>query len=322
MTSRDPGSRGAGSRGADSRHPGPRGADSRHTDSRHTGPRGAAAQSTGRAGLTISEFGRQAGLSHKALRLYDLSGLLPPAAVDPVTGYRLYSPDQLERARRISLLRQLEMPLATVAEVLSGSDEEAARHLDRWWAAQEESNLQKRASVAYLRARLTNSSQDPGTRWAVHVREVAATKVASITCHVDQQALVGTTRTVEAEIRQYLAAAGADVGTECWMLFHGFVTPDSEAPVEVCVPFTGTVDPARPIGIRIEPAHTEAYCTIVRDDCFYPRIMLAYDAVGAWVQESGLPEAGSAREIYIADWCAIEGTDPFCLVALPFGTPR
>ncbi len=29
--------------------------------------------------LTISEFGRRAGLSHKALRLYDVSGLLAPA---------------------------------------------------------------------------------------------------------------------------------------------------------------------------------------------------------------------------------------------------
>jgi DNA-binding transcriptional MerR regulator len=275
-----------------------------------------------RAALTISEFGRRSGLSPKALRLYDLSGLLAPAEVDPVNGYRLYTPDQLERARRISLLRQLDMPLATVAEVLSGTDEEAARHLDRWWAAQEESTLQKRASVAYLRARLTSPGEIVSTQWAVDVREVAATKIASITCHVDQQALVSTSRASEAEIRHYLQAAGAEVGPECWMLFHGFVTPDSEAPVEVCVPFTGTVDPTGSIAIRIEPAHTEAYCTIVRDDCFYPRIMLAYDAVGAWVKESGLSEAGSAREIYIANWCDIEGTDPFCLVALPFADPR
>ena len=153
------------------------------------------------------------------------------------------------------------------------------------------------------------------------LREVAETKVASITCHVEQQALVTTTRTSEAEIRQYLQTAGAEVGQECWMLFHGFVTPDSEAPVEVCVPFTGTVDPSGPITIRIEPVHTEAYCTVVRDDCFYPRIMLAYDAVEAWVKDSGLPEAGSAREIYLADGCAVEGTDPFCLVALPIGDP-
>lgn len=72
-------------------------------------------------GLTIGEFGRRAGLSVKALRLYEMSGLLPPAQVDPVSGYRRYAVSQLERARRISLLRRLDMPLAVVAEVLAGS---------------------------------------------------------------------------------------------------------------------------------------------------------------------------------------------------------
>jgi DNA-binding transcriptional MerR regulator len=87
--------------------------------------------------LTISEFGRRAGLSIKALRLYDMSGLLPPARVDPVSGYRHYTADQLDRARRISELRRLDMPLAVVAEVLAGTDEQAVQRLDSWWAGQE-----------------------------------------------------------------------------------------------------------------------------------------------------------------------------------------
>ncbi len=274
---------------------------------------------TRRAVLTISEFGRRSGLSHKALRLYDLSGLLPPAEVDPASGYRLYSPDQLERARRISLLRQLDMPLATVAEVLAGSDEEAAHRLDRWWAEQEESMRTKRGSLAYLRAQLTRSEEASTAPLTVHLREVPETKVATICRDVDQPALVGTTRRSEAEIKEHLAAAGAEPAGEVWMLFHGLVTPDSEAPVEVCVPFTGTVDPAGPIVIRIEPAHTEAFCTVTRDECIYPRIMVAYDVVDGWVHRSGRPTLGSPREVYFVDWCEVEGTDPFCHIAQPIG---
>ena len=63
-------------------------------------------------GLTIGEFGRRSGLSVKALRLYDLSGLLPPAQVDPASGYRRYAVGQLDRARRISLLRRLDITAA------------------------------------------------------------------------------------------------------------------------------------------------------------------------------------------------------------------
>ena len=93
-------------------------------------------------------------MSHKALRLYDMSGLLRPAEVDPITGYRIYAAAQLDRARRISLLRQLDMPLATVAHVLSGTDEQAAYRLDVWWAEQETTIRAKRGSLTYLRAKL------------------------------------------------------------------------------------------------------------------------------------------------------------------------
>lgn len=47
--------------------------------------------------LTIGAFAKASRLSPKALRLYDELGLLTPARVDPLTGYRHYAPAQLER---------------------------------------------------------------------------------------------------------------------------------------------------------------------------------------------------------------------------------
>lgn len=67
--------------------------------------------------LTIGEFARAARLSPKALRLYDELGLLRPHAVDKWSGYRYYSPDQLERARLVAWLRRLGMPLAQIGTV-------------------------------------------------------------------------------------------------------------------------------------------------------------------------------------------------------------
>lgn len=52
--------------------------------------------------LTIGAFARGSRLSAKALRLYDELGLLTPARVDPVSGYRFYDPAQLERARLVA----------------------------------------------------------------------------------------------------------------------------------------------------------------------------------------------------------------------------
>lgn len=69
--------------------------------------------------LTIGAFAARARLSPKALRLYDGLGLLAPAHVDEVSGYRYYRADQAERARLVALLRQLDMPLARIAEVVA-----------------------------------------------------------------------------------------------------------------------------------------------------------------------------------------------------------
>lgn len=272
---------------------------------------------TRHAGLTIGQFGRRCGLSHKALRLYDLSGLLPPAQVDPVNGYRLYAEEQLERARRISLLRQLDMPLATVAEVLAGSDEQALWRLDRWWAEQEASMRARAAAFEYLRTELTHANQPALPAYEVGLRQVAEAKVAAIRREVDQAALVSTMVRTREEILDHLRTAGSAPTGEVWWIYHGLVTPDSEAPVEVCVPFTGTVDPAGPIAIRIEPAHTEAYTTVVRDECVYPRIMAAYEAVESWARRPGRRPTGAAREIYFARREDIAGSDPFVHIAQP-----
>ncbi|TDW14236.1 MerR family transcriptional regulator [Kribbella kalugense] len=267
--------------------------------------------------LTISEFGRRTGLSHKALRLYDVSGLLPPAQVDPANGYRFYDEEQLERARRISVLRQLDMPLTKIAEVLAGSDEEALIRLDRWWAAEEATTASRRSTLQYLRDRLSRTGTPGLSPRPVLIRDVPATKIATIRADTDQQSLIGVIVSSTYEISAYLRAAGATLTGESWVIYHGAVTPEAEATVEVCMPFDGLVDPSGPITIRVEPAHREAYCTITMDECVFPRIMLAYDLVIDWVRAAGLPEAGPPREVYLPDCQSIPRDQPAVDIALP-----
>ncbi|GAB3068819.1 DNA polymerase III subunit beta family protein [Micromonospora schwarzwaldensis] len=67
---------------------------------------------------SIGELARASGLSVSALRFYDRSGVLAPARVDPVTGYRWYADDQVGPARLVAGLRRVGMPLAGIAEAL------------------------------------------------------------------------------------------------------------------------------------------------------------------------------------------------------------
>ena len=63
-------------------------------------------------------FARVAQVSVRTLHHYDDVGLLPPAQVDPQTGYRWYRADQLQRLNRILALRDLGLPLTEVRKVV------------------------------------------------------------------------------------------------------------------------------------------------------------------------------------------------------------
>jgi serine/threonine protein phosphatase PrpC len=79
--------------------------------------------------MAIGEFSDRSGLSAKRLRTYASEGLLVPAAIDPASGYRYYSPGQVPDARVIDALRQAGIPLAAIGVLMNQPSLEA---LDTW----------------------------------------------------------------------------------------------------------------------------------------------------------------------------------------------
>ncbi|MGA5899994.1 MerR family transcriptional regulator [Streptomyces venetus] len=115
--------------------------------------------------LTIGAFAKACRLSPKALRLYDELDLLPPARVDPDTGYRYYAVAQLERARLVAWLRRLGMPLAEIRRVCRLHDRDstaAAREIRAYWARVEAETALRRDLAAFLVDHLTADSPESG----------------------------------------------------------------------------------------------------------------------------------------------------------------
>ncbi|MGX6602345.1 DNA polymerase III subunit beta family protein [Micromonosporaceae bacterium Da 78-11] len=76
----------------------------------------------------IGDVARASGLSVSALRFYDGAGVLVPAAVDPATGYRRYTDDQVRAARLIAGLRRVGMAVPAIAQaVRDRQDPDAVR---------------------------------------------------------------------------------------------------------------------------------------------------------------------------------------------------
>jgi DNA-binding transcriptional MerR regulator len=272
--------------------------------------------------MTIGVFARRSRLSLRALRLYDEQGLLVPERVDPANGHRWYRESQLFTARLIVLLRQLEMPLAQVAEVIAAPGEEGAELLADYWDGIERQITGRRRLVELLRTSLSGGRERFG-EYQIREREVAECTVLTARRHLhtpDLEAwLVPTKRRLLATAEQY---GGPTAGL--LVIFHGEVSHDSDGPVEVCVP----IDPGSLSGgaqtetdqqIRIEAAHREAYVTVTKAQFEAPQIMSAYDAVRRWSELNGRVVVGPGREVFCpgVDPHSAALTELVCDVAYP-----
>ncbi|MFD2027967.1 MerR family transcriptional regulator [Promicromonospora aerolata] len=121
---------------------------------------------------SIGAVARESGLPVSALRFYDAAGVLRPAWTDPGTGYRWYSPDQVEQARLVARLRQVEMPLADLAAVLGSRHRpaEALTVLERHQQGLEARFAEVRTHLSDARGLLADP---PATRFEVPAGELA-----------------------------------------------------------------------------------------------------------------------------------------------------
>src|SRR4051812_18787630 len=79
---------------------------------------------------SIGRFASIGRVTVRMLRHWDEIGLLPPAHVDPVTGYRSYAPEQLADLARIVRLRDLGVGLVDIGRIRRvGADAPEARRL-------------------------------------------------------------------------------------------------------------------------------------------------------------------------------------------------
>ncbi|MEY9965125.1 DNA-binding transcriptional MerR regulator [Streptacidiphilus sp. MAP12-16] len=252
---------------------------------------------------TIGTFAAASRLSPKALRLYDELELLVPARTDPASGYRLYSPEQLERARLVAWLRRLGMPLARIRSVCDLEPDAAAKAVAAYWAEAEAEQGQRRELAHFLIEKLSG-------------RTVAMFQVA--TREVGQRTLLCALRHVTvAEIGEFSTSMVLRLGDGSvpgvrglegapFMVYHGEVDADSDGPVEWCRPVPAEAADelaARypDLTIRQDPAHREAYVRLNNDQLARADGLRAFESLQAWFAEHGVTPSGPPRQTFFAD---------------------
>ncbi|MFM9698919.1 MerR family transcriptional regulator [Streptomyces europaeiscabiei] len=281
--------------------------------------------------LTIGAFAARARLSAKALRLYDRLGLLPPAYVDEVNGYRYYRAGQAERARLVALLRQLDMPLARIAEIVEVVEPAGTRAADllaAYWAGAEERFASQRTLAAYLRGRLsgTESGMDETYgQFTVETVDTAPQVLLTQSRHTLADELPTWIGASLGRLEEGAAVCGGTTGAP-FVVYHSEVSMESDGPAESCVPvadesaaraWAAEHGRAWETKVRVEPAGRLVYTRISKAQVAHPQILAAFEAVERWIAAHGLEVTGPCREIYFAEWDAAGPEDLVCDVAFP-----
>jgi DNA-binding transcriptional MerR regulator len=242
--------------------------------------------------LAIGEFSRITHLSIKTLRRYHEAGLLEPAQVDPYSGYRYYSLDQVPTAQVIHRFRELGMPVREVGELVAVTDPGAravliTQHLERLEAQLD----QTRAAVVSLRRLL---QPDPAPL-KVHLRRAEAATAAAVRGVVDLDDVLAWYDSAMGELDAVLGAAGAARTGPPGGLYDNELFTQERGTLVAYIP---VADPPRRGAVEplVIPA-TDLATTIhpgPHDD-----IDVTYAALGTYVSQQALQIAGPVRETYL-----------------------
>ena len=179
--------------------------------------------------MTIGTFAGRTRLSAKALRLYDRLGLLPPARVDPDSGYQFYREDQVATARLIALLRRLGMPLPAIADITAKPPGAAAAAVGAYWSDVESVTADRRVLASYIQAKLTGGDMPS---YDITTRALPQRTIVSISRHLHAAETGAFFADAFGRLRS--AAPGLEGIAGCpYLIFYGDVSDDSDGPLEL-----------------------------------------------------------------------------------------
>jgi DNA-binding transcriptional MerR regulator len=251
--------------------------------------------------FSIGEFARLGAVSTRTLRHYDEIGLLPPAEVDPVTGYRSYSARQLQQLNRIVALKDLGLTLGQIRQLLDGITVDELRGMLLLRRAQLERELHRqRHHLLGVEARLRHIAQeDDMPADDIVVKQIPPLSVVAISDTSpgwDNEDIVPAVNRARVKFDE-LGISGLVQVAGPFMIFFEHADGD-EITVNVALPVAA--EPAElppPACYRVLPAIEAA--AAVRSGPAASIYPMVYQDLFAWVEAQGYVPHGSGRDIWI-----------------------
>jgi DNA-binding transcriptional MerR regulator/effector-binding domain-containing protein len=242
--------------------------------------------------FAIGEFSRITGLTVKALRFYHDEGILVPAEVDRVTGYRYYTAGQIDTARAVVLLRELEFPVKDIRELLAmqTNEEGVVELLRRQKAVLEQKIRKQKQAVHLLQNFIAAERQDTTMADVSQVEEktVPPMLVAGIRTK-------GKYGDVGPLFGKLCRGAGGAVGGPPMTLYYDMEYKETDADFEACIPLKKKKDIA---GADVREL-CGGKCVALVHKGAYDELHGSYQRLMTYIKEKGYQVIAPPREIYI-----------------------
>jgi DNA-binding transcriptional MerR regulator len=261
---------------------------------------------------TIGEFASIGRVTLRLLRYYDEIGLLPPARVDPASGYRWYAPEQAATLTRILQLRDFGLKLDDVTKIITGRLDQAAEQellvaaRDDLRGEIEQNRLRLDRLDAYLRS-TQGEAMEPTVNariCSIDPQRVAlATAVAAGWGPVHITPVIGPLFEQLADRLQHAGVADFGPAIAIYRARDSAGPDDSTHPDdsdEVLVTAAFVVDDSTPTGddfeVRMLPGIEQA--AVIAHHGPVATIDQSWHALLDWTQFNGYEPSGVCREYY------------------------
>jgi DNA-binding transcriptional MerR regulator len=261
--------------------------------------------------FSIGEFAQHGRVSVRMLRHYDAIGLLRPACVDPVTGYRSYQATQLAQLNRVIALKDLGFTLQQVQEIMAEQVSAAElRGMLRLRRAEIKSRIDAETSrLARVEARLaTIEDEARGPAEGVVIKGLAPVRVGElvgVAGGYEPEAITPVIQPLYCDLWQRLASACVTAAGPAMAYYEDAPAGDGAILVHAAVPVAGESGGAgradRDHGFAVvDLAKVDRAATIIHHGSM-DDVLPAVQALARWIDASGCRSAGYAREVTL-EW--------------------
>lgn len=244
--------------------------------------------------LKIGDFSKISRVSIRMLRHYDDIGLLKPAEIDDLTGYRYYREDQLFVIGRITALKDMGFALADIVRILEIYEDK--EKLDGFLSAREK-ELADQAKETEYRLMLLDTARkrlrkEQNMSFDVTVKTIPeryAATVQMVVPHYNDEGMLWNT--MMSECKNLVPADPCLAAAE-------FLDPEfKEENVEIIAWMTvsGSYDDTEHVKFKTLPEVKVASCIIKGS---YDQMCEAYATVASWIKENGYKMNGPMFNIY------------------------